>query len=449
MDSIFEEKKNDVFDHTGHILLEKVGNGKFKYECGNCRSERIGKYLDLMKSTKFCAKCIDPGRKTLDEVIERFEQLKVEQSIQDYTILEYITNKKVTFKCNNNHIFNMAYSDIKRGRRCPQCTPGRRAKTNLERYGAANPFASEIIKERIKETCLEKYGVTHHMKLQSIRNKAVETNLKKLGVKYAFNTDETFEKIRQTHLQHFGVKFPLQSAFIQEKISQTYLEKIGVRRPMSNQEYWKKCLFDKYGVDHYSKTSEYKVKYVTTCMDKYGVDNYSKTNEYKVKYIQTSLDRYGVDHPMQNVKIFHKAMTSAFTRKSFIFPSGRVDHVLGYEPRALRELLNYYPEEDIITDIWRIPTFDYNRVSTSLRPLNKESVVSRYFPDILLSNKIIEVKSTYLYYKDRSNVNRKMKAVAKAGYTGELWVYDAKNLNFKKSYVLVDGKVQIEKWLEE
>jgi hypothetical protein len=426
MDSIFEEKKNDVFDHTGHILLEKTGNGKFKYECGNCGLLRTGAYNDLMKpkSTKFCAKCIDPGRKTLDEVIERFELLKIEQSIPDYTILEYITNKKVTFKCNNNHIFNMAYSGIKRGRRCPQCAPDRRAKTNLERYGAANPFASEIIKERIKETCLEKYGVTHHMKLQSIRDKAVETNLKKLGVKYAFNTDETFEKIRQTHLQRYGVRFPLQSAFIQEKISQTYLEKIGVRRPMSNQEYWKKCLFDKYGVDHYSKT-----------------------NEYKVKYIQTSLDRYGVDHPMQNVKIFHKAMTSAFTRKPFIFPSGRVDHVLGYEPRALRELLNYYPEEDIITDIWRIPTFDYNRVS--LRPLNKESVVSRYFPDILLPNKIIEVKSTYLYYKDRSNVNRKMKAVAKAGYTGELWVYDAKNLNFKKSYVLVDGKVQIEKWLEE
>lgn len=136
------------------------------------------------------------------------------------------------------------------------------------------------------------------------------------------------------------------------------------------------------------------------------------------------MDRYGVDHPMQNIKIFHKAISSAFTRKPFIFPSGRVDYVLGYEPRALKELLDYYPEKDIITDIWTIPTFDYKRVSTSLRPLNKKSVISRYFPDILLPDKIVEVKSTYLYYKDRVNV-------------------------IQKSYILINGIIQVEKWLEE
>lgn len=85
----------------------------------------------------------------------------------------------------------MAYFDIKRGRRC---APNRRFKTNLERYGASNPFASEIIKKRIKETCLEKYGVTHHMKLQSIRNKAVETNLQKLGVQIWVKIKYKFHK---------------------------------------------------------------------------------------------------------------------------------------------------------------------------------------------------------------------------------------------------------------
>lgn len=209
MDYIFEEKKNSVFDHTGHILLEMIGS-KVKYECGNCGSIRPGNYFDLMKATtKFCGKCIDPGRKTLEEVCERFEQLKIEQSIPDYTILEYKTNKKVTFKCPDNHTFVMAYFDIKRGRRCPQCAPNRRAKTNLERYGAANPFGNKQIQEKIKETCLEKYGVTHHMKLETIRNKAIETNLQKLGVKYAFNTETTFKKIRQTHFEKYGFEYPL------------------------------------------------------------------------------------------------------------------------------------------------------------------------------------------------------------------------------------------------
>jgi hypothetical protein len=180
MDSIFEEKKNNVYDHTGHILLERIEGGKFRYQCGNCERERTGQYFDLMrpKATKFCGQCIDPGRKSLDEVTERFEQLKIEQSIPNYTIVKYITNKKVVFNCDSNHEFTMAYHDIKRGRRCPQCAPKRRAKTNLARYGAANTFASETIKERIKETCVEKYGVTHHMKLKIIRDKAVDYIIK-------------------------------------------------------------------------------------------------------------------------------------------------------------------------------------------------------------------------------------------------------------------------------
>jgi hypothetical protein len=42
-----------------------------------------------------------------------------------------------------------------------------------------------------------------------------------------------------------------------------------------------------------------------------------------------------------------------------------------------------------------------------------------------------------------------MKAVVKAGYTCELWVYqDEKHLEFKKSYKMVDNKLKIEKWIE-
>lgn len=84
MDSIFEEKKSDVFDHTGHILLEKIGNGKFKNACGNCGLLRAGAYNDLMKpkSTKFCAKCIDPGRKHLMRLTKDLNYLKLNRQSQ-------------------------------------------------------------------------------------------------------------------------------------------------------------------------------------------------------------------------------------------------------------------------------------------------------------------------------------------------------------------------------
>jgi len=76
------------------------------------------------------------------------------------------------------------------------------------------------------------------------------------------------------------------------------------------------CL-EKYGVENYSKTDEYKEKYKETCLKKYGVENhmliedfvekskqtnlkiygvewYQQTDEFKGKYEKTCLERYGV-----------------------------------------------------------------------------------------------------------------------------------------------------------
>jgi len=124
----------------------------------------------------------------------------------------------------------------------------------------------------------------------------------------------------------------------------------------------------------------------------------------------------------------------------------RIDYILGYEGVAIQELLETYNEKDIITNIWCIPTFTYKRVSSDLRPLLKESTLSVYYPDILLPDKIIEVKSKYLYKRDKLNVVEKMKSVARSGYKCELWVYiSAKKLWFKKLYELVNGEVEVKK----
>ena len=245
------------------------------------------------------------------------------------------------------------------------------------------------------------------MKVEEIRKKAEQTNMVKIGVKYSFHTPQSFEKIRKTCLLRYGVQFPLQSEFIQAKITQKWLEKIGAGRPMTNQKYWKQCMVDKYGVDHYSKSNHCKI----ACLDKYGVDHYSKTDQFKIDYANTCLDKYGVDHPMKTIEIFQKATRNSFCRKPFVYPSGRVDYILGYEGVAIFELLESYNERDIITNVWCIPTFKYKRVSSEARPLlNKEYAMSVYFPDILLPDKIIEVKSAYLYKRDKQNVIEKMKS---------------------------------------
>lgn len=440
----FQLRKKALLEHTGHVLMSLNTDKKAEYKCGTCNSVKTTTIQNLMKasSTKFCSSCINKNttKKTFDDVIVSFEQLKLaNQDLAEYAVIEYKDNKNVTFKCEEGHCFETTYFDVKRGRRCPECAPKHRTETNLAKYGASNVFASEQIKKKIKETCLQKYGETHHMKVSTIREKAAATNLARLGVRFAFHTDKSFAKIRATCIKRYGAGFPLQSRYIQSKISLKWLEKIGATRPMANQEYWKTCM-DKYGVDHYFKSKHCK----EVCMNKYGVDHYSKTDQFKVDYVKTCMDRYGVEHPMKTVEVFSRAMASGFRRKEFVFPSGRVDLVQGYEPLALAELVKTYRETDIITNIWCIPTFEYERVITLFRPKCQKLKMSTYFPDILLPDKIIEIKSVYTYNGDEANTVRKMHAHTRAGYVAELWVYrDEKHIETKTRFSMEGEEVHL------
>lgn len=54
-------------------------------------------------------------------------------------------------------------------------------KTNLDKYGCANPFANEEVKEKIRNTNLEKYGVEVPTQNPDIRAKCIVTCLEKYG----------------------------------------------------------------------------------------------------------------------------------------------------------------------------------------------------------------------------------------------------------------------------
>lgn len=111
---------------------------------------------------------------------------------------------------------------------------------------------------------------------------------------------------------------------------------------------------------------------------------------------------------------------TCFNRKPFVFPSGRIDNVLGHEPLCLMELLKHYNEKDIITDTKVIPRFYYIKVSK----ITGKEYKGKYYPDIMLPDKIIEVKSEYTFNLDKENNIRKMKTVVLAGYNFEFWIYD-------------------------
>lgn len=58
----------------------------------------------------------------------------------------------------------------------------KRVKTNIERYGSANVFGSDKIKEKITETNIERYGVPYAQQNDSVRIKTINTCKEKYGV---------------------------------------------------------------------------------------------------------------------------------------------------------------------------------------------------------------------------------------------------------------------------
>lgn len=65
-----------------------------------------------------------------------------------------------------------------------QKTNDKRTATNIERYGSANVFASDIIKDKIKNTCLERYGVCCTANVDAFMEKRKITCLEKYGVEH-------------------------------------------------------------------------------------------------------------------------------------------------------------------------------------------------------------------------------------------------------------------------
>jgi hypothetical protein len=131
------------------------------------------------------------------------------------------------------------------------------------------------------------------------------------------------------------------------------------------------------------------IKKIETTMKKFGAEWYTQTEEYQYRSKATCIEKYGVEYAMQNPKIFENQVKSSYKRKEYIFPSGRIEYVQGYEPEAIDELLKQFDEDDIIISGEEMPVIWYY----------DDNKKRRYHPDIYIKSKnlIIEVKSIWTY----------------------------------------------------
>lgn len=68
----------------------------------------------------------------------------------------------------------------------------------------------------------------------------------------------------------------------------------------------KKISKEKYGVEHYTQSKEYKENHSKLCIEKWGVASYFATDEFKKNRIKDNQDNYGVDYTFQREDIKNK-----------------------------------------------------------------------------------------------------------------------------------------------
>ena len=116
-----------------------------------------------------------------------------------------------------------------------------------------------------------------------------------------------------------------------------------------------------------------------------------------------------------------KIIKSSYSKKEYIFPSGKVEKIQGYEHFALDELIinNNIDESDIVIGSQNVPEIWY---------IDDNNVKRRYYVDIYIpkQNMCIEVKSIYTFKKNKMINVLKMNATTKLGYNYEFWVYNKK-----------------------
>lgn len=220
-------------------------------------------------------------------------------------------------------LYGRIYCDSKCGSNNKEAME-RRKKTNMERYGAENPFASDKIKKKIRETNIEKYGIDNPSKNEQIKKKIKSVMMDRYGVESPLQNSEIQEKFKNTMLQRYGVDSPLRSEEIKQRAVQTNLQRFGCEWGFQNEEVKKKsketCL-EKYGVKNIVQCEEIRNKIIHTNLSRYNVKFPLQSSEIRQKGVETTFERYGCKCSLQNEEVRNKAKEACIEKYGVENPS--------------------------------------------------------------------------------------------------------------------------------
>jgi hypothetical protein len=131
-------------------------------------------------------------------------------------------------------------------------------------------------------------------------------------VKYQKETggyQKNYLKAKETCLDKYGVENYSQTDEFKERFKSTNLERYGVDNPNKCdmvREKTKRTNLERYGVDNPNKCDSVKEKRKNTMLERYGVENYASTDEFKEQVKKTNLEKYGFESYSQTDEFIQK-----------------------------------------------------------------------------------------------------------------------------------------------
>jgi transposase-like protein len=349
--------------------------------------------------------------------------------LKDYST-DKITNKtKIIAKCVScaNPMVEKKFYELVNSRNfgCKECgakiTKERLEATNMKERGVKCVFQSLDIQKKIEETLIRLHNVSHVSQIEGVKEKISASRRKNkpeiiekekfIGPKklvdcYDYNNLVIFcDEHGITLLDDYSNKPVIHKTIIKAKcincdnpmVEKNFHE---LRRSLNfgcknckktiMMERTKKTNMLVRGVEFTLQCPEALAKAQQTCLLKYNETHPMRSRIVKDRVEKTNFLRIGFRNPMQCPIIAQRCLARSFRMKKYIFPSGRIDYVQGYEPFALNHLLKIekISEDDIITSRVSVPTIWYT---------DKDGNTHRYYVDIYIPslNKCIEVKSLY------------------------------------------------------
>ena len=238
-----------------------------------------------------------------------------------------------------------------------------------------------------------------------------ERNIRYLEYNKSFNLGKCFccsrncnsIKIKNTNLQKYGVEVPIQNKEIKEKTQKTNLKKYGTKNAASNKDVKKKIEdtnIIKYGVKRPAQNENINNKRKITNLSKYGAENPLINKEIKAKSDATCLKKFGSISPMQAEDIFNKVQVNGL-RIKIHEKTG-----LCYQGTYEKDFLDFCFKNNIKVEKGKLIKYFFNEKFRT------------YHSDFYIKNKnlVIEIKSTYIFNKEKEKNTAKKDTCMENGF---------------------------------